>query len=143
MRASEGRGCSLVSRDGNVTPVCVEVTQSATGPGRIAADHAALSEFEAMGAARDAHYPWDVEGVASLAEYARETVERLRRYGAAVDLLVLGADTYCSPDRLLARSKSPCPAEVPPCPFLVSPPTPAGRAESASATTPVLSGSRR
>jgi nucleotide-binding universal stress UspA family protein len=53
------------------------------------------------------------------AELADDVVAGLRRYGASVDLLVVGAHTYRPADRLVERSKSQRLADEPPCPLLV------------------------
>lgn len=105
---------------------------------RLAAEHrATLSAFEAVRAPVYARDIWDAEGqidehvekarqrIGSLggvephAEVADDTVEALRRYGASVDLLVLGAHSYHPGDRLVARSKAQRLADDPPCPLLV------------------------
>lgn len=104
---------------------------------------ATLSAFEAVPAPIYAHDPWNVEGeidddvkearlrVAALgdvephAEFADDAVEGFRRFGASVDLLVLGSHKYRPPDRLLNRSKSQRLADDPSSPLLVL--SPAGR----------------
>ena len=99
--------------------------------------HATLSAFEAVCAPVYARDIWNVEGeidadvekarqrIAALgdvephAEFADDAVEGLRRYGASIDLLVLGAHRYRPADRLVERSKSQRLADEPPCPLLV------------------------
>jgi len=99
--------------------------------------HATLSAFEAVRAPAYARDVWNVEGeiaadvekarqrIAALgdveahAEFADDAVEGLRRYGASVDLLVLGAHRYHPVDRLIERSTSQRLADEPPCPLLV------------------------
>jgi len=107
---------------------------------RIAAERrATLSAFEAVPAPVYARDIWNVEGeidedvekarqrIAALgdveprAEFADDAGEGLRRYGASVDLLVLGSHKYRPPDRLLERSKSQRLADEPPSPLLVLP----------------------
>jgi nucleotide-binding universal stress UspA family protein len=102
-----------------------------------AEQRATVSAFEAVAAPVYARDVWNVEGeieedierarrrIAALgevephAEFADDAVAGLRRYGASVDLLVLGAHTYRPPDRLAERSKSQRLADEPPCPLLV------------------------
>ena len=102
--------------------------------------------FEAVPAPVYARDIWNVEGkidedvkearlpIAGLgdvepqAEFADDAVERLRRFGASVDLLVLGSHKYRPPDRLLNRSKSQRLADDPSSPLLVL--SPAGRVGS-------------
>jgi nucleotide-binding universal stress UspA family protein len=99
--------------------------------------HATLSAFEAVRAPAYARDVWNVEGeidadvekarqrIAALgdvephAEFADDAVAGLRRYGASVDLLVLGAHRYNPVDRLVERSTSQRLADEPPCPLLV------------------------
>ena len=99
--------------------------------------HATLSAFEAVRAPVYARDVWNVEGeidadvekarqrIAALggveahAEFADDAVAGLRRYGASVDLLVLGAHRHRPADRLVERSKSQRLADEPPCPLLV------------------------
>ena len=99
--------------------------------------HATLSAFEAV---RTAVYPsdiWNVEAqidddvekarqrIAALgdveprAAFADDAVDGLRRYGASVDLLVVGSHRYRAPDHLLKHSTSQRLADDPPSPLLV------------------------
>jgi nucleotide-binding universal stress UspA family protein len=105
---------------------------------KLAAEHgASLSAFDAVPAPVYARDIWnagaetaeDVEKarqrIAALgdlearAEFADDVVEALRRYGASVGLLVLGAHKYRPAERLVPRSKSQRLADEPPCPLLV------------------------
>jgi nucleotide-binding universal stress UspA family protein len=105
---------------------------------KLAAEHGAtLSASDAVPAPVYARDVWNVEGeidediekardriaalgdVEARAEFADDAVKGLRRYGASVDLLVLGGHTYRPADRLVHRSKSQRLAEEPPCPLLV------------------------
>jgi nucleotide-binding universal stress UspA family protein len=99
--------------------------------------HGTLSAFEAVRAPAYARDVWNVEGeidedvekarqriaalgdVEARAEFADEAVAGLRRYGASVDLLVLGAHRHHPADRLVERSTSQRLADEPPCPLLV------------------------
>ena len=99
--------------------------------------HATLSAFEGVRAPVYARDVWNVEGeidadvekarqrIAALgdveahAEFADEAVAGLRRYGASVDLLVVGAHRNRPVDRLVERSTSQRLADEPPCPLLV------------------------
>jgi nucleotide-binding universal stress UspA family protein len=99
--------------------------------------HGTLSAFEAVRAPVYARDVWNVEGeidadvekarqriaalgdVEARAEFADDVVAGLRRYGASVDLLVLGAHRYRPADRLVERSTSQRLADEPPCPLLV------------------------
>ena len=105
---------------------------------KLTAQHrASLSAFEAVRAPAYARDIWNVEGeidadveqsrqrMAALgdvephAEFADNAVAGLRRYGASVDLLVLGAHKYRPADRLVERSTSQRLVDEPPCPLLV------------------------
>lgn len=105
---------------------------------RIAAErHARLSAYQAVHAPVYAHDVWNVEGeidaevdkarerMAALggvephAELADDPVKGLRRYGASVDLLVLGAHKYRSPGRAPHASKAQRLADEPASPLLV------------------------
>jgi nucleotide-binding universal stress UspA family protein len=65
------------------------------------------------------------------AEYADDPVEALRRFGASVDLLVLGSHRYRGPDRVVNRSTVQRLVDGPPSPLLVDAST--GCARSAGA----------
>jgi nucleotide-binding universal stress UspA family protein len=98
---------------------------------------ATLSAFEAVRAPVYARDIWNTEGeidadverarqrIAALgdveahAALADDAVAGLRRYGASVDLLVLGAHSCRPADRLVERSTSQRLADHPPCPLLV------------------------
>jgi osmotically-inducible protein OsmY/nucleotide-binding universal stress UspA family protein len=98
---------------------------------------AALSAFEAVGPPLSARDIWNVEGqidhdvgeacqriaalggVAAFADVADDPVEGLRRYGANLDLLVLGPHQPHPPDRLIQHSTAQRLAENPPAPLLV------------------------
>jgi nucleotide-binding universal stress UspA family protein len=105
---------------------------------KLAAERGAtLSVFEAVRAPAYVRDVWNAEGeideavdkaqqrlaalgdVESHAELADDAVTGLRRYGASVDLLVLGAHKYRPADRLVERSKSQRLADEPPCSLLV------------------------
>jgi hypothetical protein len=74
---------------------------------RIAAErHATVSSFETARAPGHVELPGDA-------------ATALRRYGASVDLLVLGSHKHHPPDRHLERSKSQRLAEDPASPLLV------------------------
>ena len=99
--------------------------------------HATLSAFQAVPAPVYAHDIWNVEGeidddvdrarqrIAALggvepqAEFSDNEAEGLRRFAAAVDLLVLGAHRYRRPDHLLQHTKTQRVADDPPSPLLV------------------------
>ncbi|MBV8219035.1 MAG: universal stress protein [Solirubrobacterales bacterium] len=99
--------------------------------------HASLSAFEAVPAPAYARDVWNLEGeidadvekarqrIAALgdveahAEFADDAVDGLRRYGASVDLLVVGAHRHRPADRLVERSTSQRLADEPSCPLLV------------------------
>jgi osmotically-inducible protein OsmY/nucleotide-binding universal stress UspA family protein len=102
-----------------------------------AQSHASLSAYEAIGRPVYARDIWNVEGeidqdvraaaqriaalgdVAAFADVADDAVEGLRRYGANVDLLVLGPHKPHPPDRLMQHSTAQRLADNPPAPLLV------------------------
>jgi nucleotide-binding universal stress UspA family protein len=114
----------------------------------IAADrHASLSAFEVVGPPLYARDIWNVDGeidrdvreaaqriaalggLAAFADFVDDPVEGLRRYGANVDLLVLGPHKPHPPDRLIQHSTAQRLAEDPPAPLLVLARAAAARSE--------------
>ena len=69
-------------------------------------------------------------GIEPHAEYADDTVDALKRYGASVDLLVMGAHKARAADRLVNGSKSQRLADDAPAPMLVLSSAVAGLAEA-------------
>ena len=104
----------------------------------LAADrHASLSAFEVVGPSLYARDVWNVDeeidrdvreaaqriaalgGLAAFADFVYDPVEGLRRYGANVDLLVLGPHKPHPPDRPIQHSTAQRLAKDPPAPLLV------------------------